>query len=170
MKLISKLSVVLLAGLLVLAFSGSAWALFGAKELDNEKLVVNFNNEVTRGGYKVVDTATLKSWLDAKKPMLIIDTMPYEASYKKNHVPGAKQFEFPIPEMTKMDDAAKAKFIKLLGPDKGRLIVIYCGFPKCTRSHNGAMWAVKLGYTNVYRYPGGIKAWMESDFPVAEVK
>jgi hypothetical protein len=24
-------------------------------------------------------------------------------------------------------------------------VVIYCGFVKCTRSHNGAAWAVKLG-------------------------
>jgi rhodanese-related sulfurtransferase len=44
--------------------------------------------------------------------------------------------------------------------------VFYCGFTKCTRSHNGAMWAVKLGYKNVYRYPGGIKAWMEAAYPV----
>jgi rhodanese-related sulfurtransferase len=25
---------------------------------------------------------------------------------------------------------------------------------------------VKLGYKNVYRYPGGIKAWMEAAYPV----
>ncbi|MBM4137012.1 MAG: rhodanese-like domain-containing protein, partial [Nitrospira sp.] len=47
---------------------------------------------------------------------------------------------------------------------------IYCGFTKCTRSHNGAMWAVKLGYKNVYRYPGGIKGWVEADYPVDKVK
>jgi thiosulfate/3-mercaptopyruvate sulfurtransferase len=46
--------------------------------------------------------------------------------------------------------------------------VFYCGFVKCTRSHNGAMWAVKLGYTNVYRCPGGIKAWDEAGYPVAK--
>jgi thiosulfate/3-mercaptopyruvate sulfurtransferase len=43
----------------------------------------------------VVSTSELKTWIDQKKPMLIIDTMPYEASYKKNHVPGAIQKEFP---------------------------------------------------------------------------
>ena len=58
----------------------------------------------------------------------------------------------------------------MLGPDKDRTIVVYCGFVKCTRSHNGAMWAVKLGYKNVYRYPGGIKAWKEADYPVEKVK
>jgi rhodanese-related sulfurtransferase len=155
---------------LTTAWACPAWALFGSEELDKEKLVVTFYNEVTRGGYKVVDTPTLKSWLDAKKPMLLLDTMPYEDSFKKQHLPGAKQMEFPIPEMTELDAAKKAEFEKLLGPDKNALIVIYCGFPKCTRSHNGAMWAVKLGYTNVYRYPGGIKAWLESDLPVGKVQ
>ncbi|NTV43161.1 MAG: rhodanese-like domain-containing protein, partial [Syntrophobacteraceae bacterium] len=43
-------------------------------------------------------------------------------------------------------------------------------FTKCGRSHNGAMWAKKLGYTNVYRYPGGIKAWMEADYPVEKAQ
>ena len=28
------------------------------------------------------------------------------------------------------------------------------------------MWAEKLGYTNVYRCPGGIKGWEENGFPV----
>ena len=79
------------------------------------------------------------------------------------------QYEFPIPEMKEMDDDARAKFEKFLGPDKDKTLVFYCGFVKCTRSHNGAMWAVKLGYKNVYRHPGGIKAWMETDYPVAKV-
>lgn len=145
----------------------NAW---GVKELETEKSAVTFSREVERGGYGVVSTQELKKWMDEKKPMLIVDTMPYEASYKKNHIPGAKQFEFPIPEMTSLNDKMKAELIKLLGPDKNRLIVFYCGFTKCTRSHNGAMWAEKLGYRNVYRQPGGIKAWREADYPVQSVK
>ena len=70
--------------------------------------------------------------------------------------------EFPIPEMTQLDDKQKAELEKLLDPDKAKVIGLFIGFPKCTRSHNAAMWAVKLGYTNVYRYPGGIKAWAGS--------
>jgi rhodanese-related sulfurtransferase len=96
--------------------------------------------------------------------------MPFEASYKKQHVPGAVQMEFPIPEMTTLDDGKKAELVKLLGPDKDRTIVFYCGFVKCTRSHNAAMWAVKLGYRNVYRHPGGIKAWMQAGYPIEKAK
>jgi rhodanese-related sulfurtransferase len=154
----------------ILTITVNSQAAWGEKELETEKIAVNFAREVERGGYKIVSTEELKVWIDQKKDMLIVDTMPYEDSYKKQHVPGAVQFEFPIPEVTSLDDKTKAAFEKLLGTNKNRLIVIYCGFTKCTRSHNGAMWAVKLGYKNVYRYPGGIKAWMEADYPVEKVK
>jgi thiosulfate/3-mercaptopyruvate sulfurtransferase len=71
---------------------------------------VNFAREVARGGYMIVTTEELKSWIDQKKDMLIIDTMPYEDSYKKQHIPGAVHFEFPIPEVTELDDKTKAAF------------------------------------------------------------
>jgi thiosulfate/3-mercaptopyruvate sulfurtransferase len=160
----------LLSGILILGLSGNVLAAWGTKELDTEKIAVNFAKEVARGGYKFVSTTELKAWQDQKKEMLIIDTMPYEDSYKKQHVPGALQMEFPIPEMTQIDDKKKADFEKMLGPNKDRLIVIYCGFTTCTRSHNGAMWAIKMGYKNIFRYPGGIKAWDEADYPVGKVK
>jgi thiosulfate/3-mercaptopyruvate sulfurtransferase len=32
------------------------------------------------------------------------------------------------------------------------------------------MWAVKLSYGNVYRHPGGIKAWDEAGYPMEKVK
>ena len=47
----------------------------------------------------------------------------------------------------------------LLGPDKTRLIVVYCGLSTCARSHNAARFARELGYWNVSRYVGGIYAW-----------
>ena len=94
---------------------------------------------------------------------------------KKQHVPGAVQFLFPIPDMkewdTKETDGKSTDdFKQLLGDNKDKLIVIYCGFVKCTRSHNGAAWAVKLGYKNVYRYPGGIFAWKGADFPIEKAE
>ncbi len=141
------------------------------QEVDKEKAGVKLVREVQRGGYDVVTAAELKTWLDEKKSMVIVDTMPYEDSYKKNHIPGAVQFLFPIPEMTKWDTSLTAgktieDFQALLGPDKDKVIVIYCGFVKCTRSHNGAAWARKLGYKNVYRFSGGIFAWKGAKYPV----
>ncbi len=169
MKVKRGLITVLTAILLVFGMAGGALAAWGTKELDTEKIAVAFAWEVGRGGYKILTTEELKGWVDQNKPILIVDTMPYEASYRKQHLPGAVQMEFPIPEMAQIDDKTKAALEKLLGPDKDRLIVFYCGFTKCTRSHNGAMWAVRLGYKNVYRQPGGIKAWDEADYPTDKV-
>lgn len=156
----------------VLGLTGISFAQWGKKELETEteKVAVNLVREVARGGYGIVTTPELKGWIDQKKGMLIVDTMPFADSYVKQHIPGAVSMVFPIPEMTALDDKTKAELITLLGPDKNRLIVFYCGFTTCTRSHNGAMWAVKLGYKNVYRHPGGIKAWDQSDYPVGKVK
>jgi rhodanese-related sulfurtransferase len=61
-------------------------------------------------------------------------------------------------------------FAAFLGADKDKTIVFYCGFVKCTRSHNAALFAKKLGYKNVYRFPGGIFAWKGADYPVEKVK
>jgi rhodanese-related sulfurtransferase len=145
------------------------------KEVEKEAGAVKLVREVRHGGYDVVTTEELKKLIDSGKDMLIVDTMPFEDSYKKQHIPGAVQFLFPIPDMKEWDTKETGgktleDFKKLLGGDKDKPIVIYCGFVKCTRSHNGAAWAVKLGYKNVYRYPGGIFAWKGADFPVEKVK
>jgi rhodanese-related sulfurtransferase len=44
---------------------------------------------------------------------------------------------------------------------KDKTIVVYCGFVKCKRSHEAAKYLVEQGYTNVYRYAGGISAWAD---------
>ena len=161
-----KLNLILCATLAILIVSSPAWSFDNKfeKEVKIEASAVKLLKEVQRGGYDVVTTDELKAWIDAGKEMLIVDTMPLEASYKKMHVPGAEQFLFPIPDMTEWDmneTAGKSleDYEKLLGSDKEKVVVVYCGFVKCTRSHNGAVWAKQLGYKNVYRYPGGIFAW-----------
>jgi rhodanese-related sulfurtransferase len=168
------LSACLICSILVLGVvsTGLCW---GKKELETEASAVKLFREVERGGYKIVTTEELKGWIDAKKDMIIVDTMPYEKSYKKNHIPGAVQYLFPIPDMNTWDTGETAgktrqDYERLLGPDKNRTIVVYCGFVKCTRSHNGAAWAVKLGYKNVYRHPGGIKSWKEAEYLTERVK
>ncbi len=167
-----------MVGLFVFGMSASAFA-FGTDkfeaEVEKEQAAVKLLREVEQGGYGIVTTDELKAMIDAKKDILIIDTMPYEDSYKKNHIPGAKQFLFPIAEMQQWDmketDGKTVEDFKtLLGPDKAKIIVVYCGFVKCTRSHNGAAWAKKLGYTNVFRYPGGIFAWKGAGYPADSEK
>jgi len=176
MHTIKKIFTFTVIGLLVIGLSTPVMAKNKfVEELEKEQGAVKLVREVQRGGYDVITTEELKQWIDSGKDMLIIDTMPYEASYKKGHVPGAKQFLFPIPDMQtwdikETDGKSKEDFEALLGPDKNKTIVIYCGFVKCTRSHNAAAWAVKLGYKNVYRYSGGIFAWKGAKYPMEKVK
>jgi rhodanese-related sulfurtransferase len=174
MPMLKSTTKLLVTGLLLLGLAVPAKGFFGdkfEKEVEKEAGAVKLVREVQRGGYNVVSTEELKKWIDGGKDMVIVDTMPYEDSYRKNHIPGAVQFLFPIPEMKQWDNKetggkSEQDFIKLLGSDKDKTIVIYCGFVKCTRSHNGAAWAVKLGYKNVYRYPGGIFAWKGANYPI----
>lgn len=171
-----KMLTVLSAGLLLTVFATSSPAMGKfKKEVEKEAGAIKLHREVQRGGYDIISTMELKNLMDSGKDIVIIDTMPYEKSYKKNHIPGAGQFLFPIPEMTEWntgetDGKTQQDFVKLLGPDKEKTIVVYCGFVKCTRSHNGAAWAKKLGYKNVYRHPGGIFAWKGAGLDVAKVK
>lgn len=141
-----------------------------AREVEAVKLA----RDTQAGGYQLLTAAELKKMIDEAKPMVLVDTMPYEASYKKEHLPGAKQFLFPVARMSswdtkETDGKTEADFTALLGEDKDKPLVFYCGFVKCTRSDNGAAWARKLGYTQVYRFPGGLFAWKGASLPLEAV-
>jgi thiosulfate/3-mercaptopyruvate sulfurtransferase len=153
------------------AIADTKFEVEAAREVEAVKLA----RDTQAGGYQLLTAAELKKMLDEAKPMVLMDTMPYDASYKKEHLPGAKHFLFPVARMTswdtkETDGKTEADFTALLGEDKDKPIVFYCGFVKCTRSDNGAAWARKLGYTQVYRFPGGLFAWKGADFPLEAVQ
>ncbi|MER2625684.1 MAG: rhodanese-like domain-containing protein [Accumulibacter sp.] len=144
-------------------------------ETTREAEAVKLARDTQAGGYELLTAAELKKMIEEGKPMLLIDTMPYDASYRKEHIPGAQQFLFPVPRMStwdtrETDGRTEADFAALLGADKARTLVFYCGFVKCTRSDNAAAWARKLGYTQVYRFPGGLFSWKGVGFPLEAVQ
>ena len=173
-----KKTIALILTMACVLLASPSFALFDSKfeaETTKESEAVKLVRDTNAGGYDLLTAAELKKMIDEGKGMVIIDTMPYEDSYKKEHVPGALQFLFPIPAMNEWDvketaGKTQADFEALLGPDKDKPVIVYCGFVKCTRSHNGAVWAKKLGYKNVYRFPGGIFSWKGAGFPIGEVK
>ncbi len=174
MKKYNISSIIAVVTIVLMCISSNTFA-FGTNkfkaEVEKEAAAVKLYREVVRGDYKILTTSELQDVIKNQTDYLIIDTMPYEASYKKGHIPGAVQFLFPIPEMQdwvakENDGKSMEDYLKLLGSDKDKKIIVYCGFVKCTRSHNGAMWARRLGYTNVYRHPGGIYAWKGAGYTI----
>ena len=188
-------------------------------ENDVERVTYQFMNETKAGKYKLVDTATLKNWVDKKDKMIVVDTMPATASYNKQHVPGAinaevgmKKEQVTSAQLTNLEKQVKPllskktvkkttwvkvskktykklkksnrktkkikkkvyyykKVVKkYVVADKNTKIVVYCGHIGCARSHVAAAYLVKQGYTNVYRYGGGISAWVDAGNGVEKVE
>lgn len=131
-------------------------------EVKIEAAAVKLVNAVQKGGYELVKTDDLNNWIEAGEDMIIIDTMPADF-YAKGHIPTALNAVMPKSSLADATDAEKAAFAELLGDDKDKKIVVYCGFTACGRSDAGAAYAVELGYTNVYRYPGGIIGWRDAE-------
>lgn len=131
-------------------------------ELAAEEAAMNLVKDVVDGGYDLISTKAIKEKLDAGEEMVIVDTMP-EDSYNKNHIPGAVGAVLPG-KMEEVDPERRAAFVKALGEDKNKPVIIYCGRVSCYRSHVGALIAKEEGFTNVLRHPGGIDAWLEAGY------
>ena len=138
-------------------------------EVATEQAAMKLATETVKGGYQLVSTKELKQMLDGHESFLLLDAMPAESSFAKGHIRGAVNFAFPKEVMDGwsdeiMEGQSSDAFQHVLGEELDRKIVVYCGFVKCARSHNAAICAQELGYTNVYRYPGGVYAWRGSGY------
>lgn len=71
---------------------------------------------------------------------------------------GKKKVKYYYKKVVKK--TTKTTYVK----DKSYTIVVYCGFVGCPRSHVAAKYLVAQGYTNVYRYGGGIFAWRDAGY------
>ena len=102
----------------------------------------------------------MKKSIDNKEDMILVDTIPADR-FEKTKIKGAVNAGLPK-EMKDLKPEEKEAFLKTLGDNKDKKIVIYCGFVACERSHVGAVLAKEAGYKNVYRFPGGIAAWLDA--------
>lgn len=125
--------------------------------------------------YQEITVQQLKKLKDQEgSRLLIIDTQPF-IHYLPGHIPGALNFDFPHGLMTSWDETltkgrTKEDFLKFLGPDYQHPVAFYCLGTMCNRSHNGALWAHKLGFQRVYRLPGGITAWRRAGYPMEKAE
>jgi rhodanese-related sulfurtransferase len=141
------------------------------KETDIEAVALKVAKEVHEGGYTLLSVAELKQMIVQKEDFVLIDAHPTE-EYNLAYIDGARNFGFQSTysgnwqkDVAMPNNPSQEDYQKVLGTDKNKKIVIYCGFTKCGRSHNAASWAKKLGYTHLYRVVGGISAWMDAGYP-----
>ena len=136
-------------------------------ERDINQLIVKTHQLAGQGGYRLITTAGIQGLLDSNRDCLIVDTLPQDR-YQQHHINGAVSFWFPRSpapvnewDIDVMEGKSLQDFVHLLGKDKDRPLVFYCGRTACDRSHSAAAWAIKIGYREVYRYAGGINAWLD---------
>ena len=67
------------------------------------------------------------------------------------------------------DDETQRQFGQFLaqatGGNRGLPLVLYCQSTQCWMSYNAALRAIRLGYTQVHWYRGGIEAWQAAGLP-----
>ena len=141
-------------------------------ERNQEDVSINLARQSDDAGYDLISTDELAALYAQKEPFLLVDVRKAD-DYEKGHIPGAVNFTFPKEVIMSgdwsvplMKGVTEKDFEKLLGPDKGTLLIFSCGRTRCARGHNAAMWAVRLGYNNVFRHPGGVDAWKEAGLPL----
>ena len=117
------------------------------KENEVEKAAIKLVKATKTGDYNLISADELKKSIDNKEDMILINTIPSDR-FEKTKIKGAVNAGLP-------------KEMKDLKPEDKK-IVIYCGFVSCERSHVGATLAKEAGYKNVYRFPGGIAAWLDA--------
>ncbi|MCX5881636.1 MAG: rhodanese-like domain-containing protein [Deltaproteobacteria bacterium] len=82
-------------------------------------------NEARQDGYELISIPELKALYESGKDFSIIDVRP-EYEYRDGHLPHATSLEFDLGDKLELKPDKQAALIRLLGPDKQRMIVIYC--------------------------------------------
>ena len=95
---------------------------------------------------------------DPNDTAIVIETLP-EEKYNEFHLPGAVN----VPPGENFDEE-----IQKVVPNRNRKVIVYCWDENCDASEKAAKQLMELGYTNVYDYAEGKKAWKDAGLQVAE--
>ncbi|ABB37479.1 Rhodanese-like protein [Oleidesulfovibrio alaskensis G20] len=112
-------------------------------------------------GYRLLDLDAVDS---LPETTLLLDVRP-DYEFAAGHVPGAVNMEFDPGDTDSLSAEKTLQLQQTLGPDKERMVVIYCRSFRCLRSGAAAKAAARLGYTNVWRVVEGYFGWLEQHRP-----
>jgi len=105
--------------------------------------------------FSTIDTEGLKALIASGEAVVIVDARSGKYDDGRR-----------IPGVVSLSADARDETIAQVLPDKNAKVVAYCSNEKCPASANLAKRLVKLGYTNVHKYPHGIAGWTAAGHPV----
>jgi PQQ-dependent catabolism-associated CXXCW motif protein len=146
------------------------WSNFSVDPQSELKKDVGTNTPLTIPGGRVIGTAELESALNRgtleNVPFLAIDA--WRRSNTQIYVPKSIYIDYAGDSGTFDDDVQNklaAELAKLTDNNINMPLVFFCVGAKCWESYNAALRAIKLGYTKVHWYRGGITSWQAAHQP-----
>ncbi len=106
---------------------------------------------------QTVSPGELKSWLDRKDNLLLIDVLP-KKHFETVRIGGARNacvYEVTFPLQ-----------IEALTTNKGKTIVVYDSSDRCMASKIAADRLTRMGYERAYELEGGLAGWFAADYPL----
>ena len=125
---------------------------------------------LTIDGARTITTLQLRAMLAASPPPVLIDVVGGAQSWS---LPGAvwlKGAGLADRDYPDIPQRLTVHLAQLTGNNRARAIVFFCLSKTCWLSHNAALRALQLGYTNIYWYRGGRNAWTAAGLPTAAVR
>lgn len=92
---------------------------------ENEVWWASAQVEAARDDYHLIDDDGLRKLLDDKTDMVLLDARA-DYEFEAGHIPGAVNLEFDLGDDLNLSPEKRRTLASLVGPDKDRLLVIYC--------------------------------------------
>ncbi|MBI9079273.1 MAG: rhodanese-like domain-containing protein [Pseudodesulfovibrio sp.] len=108
--------------MMLLALCFSTFSVFAG---DDEIWWMAAVSEADRDGYRLLDGKGLERLLGSGDGPLLIDARA-DYEFEAGHIPGAVNLEFDLGDRMGLSDAKRSALAELVGPDKQRLMVVYC--------------------------------------------
>jgi len=122
-------------------------------------------------GATTVDADQVKAWLDNGEDMIILDPRKTSDYSEKGHIPMA--VNCPVNTDAELTDKVikeaadhLSSCSELKGVKKGTKIITYCNGTTCWMSPKAVSALVKIGYTNIFWFRGGMSEWNGKGYPV----
>jgi PQQ-dependent catabolism-associated CXXCW motif protein len=147
------------------------WSDFSVAAQSELKRDIGTNTPLTIPGGKVIGTGELETAINRGAlegvPFLIIDALKRSSAYRVV-VPGSKYLSYAGDYGTFDDNVQtrlKEDLAKLTNDNLDMPVVFFCAGAKCWESYNAALRTMRLGYSKVYWYRGGIASWEAAHRP-----